>query len=330
MSKTIVVTGGSGYIGSHIARAFKYADSNNKVHLIDRVYRHYTMKGLDGFTCNNFASDVGLSAISKISPDVIVHCAGTSLVEPSVYDPAEYYENNVSSTIRLLNHIKDFKKKPSILFSSSASVYGEPTELPIAESHPLNPISPYGRTKLMVETILRDYSNAYDINSVCFRYFNAAGAWTPDANLGEELGGSHIIARALEASINGRAFNVFGDDYNTPDGTCIRDYVHVLDLASAHIKVLGYLEDNPGFHVFNLGTTQGISNKQIADYIGEKYGFVFLNYGTRRVGDPAVLVADSAKAKKELGWDPEHSDIGNIIDSAYQWYRNIKGVDILV
>ena len=156
MSKTIVVTGGCGYIGSHVARAFKYANSDNKVHLIDRVYRYHTMKGLNGFTCNNFASDVALSAISKLSPDIIVHCAGTSLVEPSVYNPAEYYENNVSSTIRLLNHIKDFKKKPTILFSSSASVYGEPQELPIPESHPLNPISPYGRTKLIVETMLRD------------------------------------------------------------------------------------------------------------------------------------------------------------------------------
>ena len=320
MAKTIIVTGGCGYIGSHIARAFKYADSNNKVHLIDRVYRHHTMKGLDGFVCNNFASDVGLCAISDLSPDIIVHCAGTSLVEPSVYDPAEYYENNVNSTIKLLNHIKNFKKKPSILFSSSASVYGEPQELPIPESHPLNPISPYGRTKLMIETMLRDYSNAYDINSICFRYFNAAGAWPGEYDLGAELGGTHIIARALEASINGKAFNIFGDDYNTPDGTCVRDYIHVLDLAQAHIKVINYLEYNPGFYVFNLGTAQGISNKQIADYVGEKYGFKFLNYGNKRPGDPAILIADSSKAKRDLDWEPEHSDIGTIIDSAYQWY----------
>jgi UDP-glucose 4-epimerase len=322
MAKTIVVTGGCGYIGSHIARAFKYADHNNRVIVIDRVRHKHTLKGIDSFYEGDYASVPAWDIIELAQPDIIVHCAGTSLVEPSVYDPADYYENNVGKTITLLNRIKNLKKKPSILFSSSASVYGEPKELPIAESHPLNPISPYGRTKLMIETMLRDYSNAYDINSICFRYFNAAGAWPLEADLGEELGGTHIIARALEASINGRAFNVFGDDYDTPDGTCIRDYVHVLDLARAHINVISYLEDNPGFHVFNLGTTQGISNKQIADYIGERYGFKFLNYGVRRLADPAVLVADASKAKKELSWDPEHSDIGTIIDSAYKWYIN--------
>jgi UDP-glucose 4-epimerase len=320
MSKTIVVTGGCGYIGSHIARAFRYADHNNRVVIIDRIQHNHTLKDIDCFLRADYASTTALDLIDLEQPDIIVHCAGTSLVEPSVYDPADYYENNVSKTITLLNHIKNYKKKPTILFSSSASVYGEPKELPIPESHPLNPISPYGRTKLMIETILRDYSNAYDINSICFRYFNAAGAWPVEHDLGEESGGTHIIARALEASINGKAFNVFGDDYNTPDGTCVRDYVHVLDLAQAHIKVINYLEYNPGFYVFNLGTAQGISNKQIADYVGEKYGFKFLNYGIKRPGDPAILIADSSKAKRDLDWEPEYSDIRTIIDSAYRWY----------
>jgi UDP-glucose 4-epimerase len=320
MSKTIVVTGGCGYIGSHIARAFRYADHNNRVVIIDRVQHNHTLKDIDCFLRGDYASTPALDLIELEQPDIIVHCAGTSLVEPSVYDPADYYENNVGKTITLLNHIKNFVKKPAILFSSSASVYGEPRELPIPESHPLNPISPYGRTKLMIETMLRDYSNAYDINSICFRYFNAAGAWPVEHDLGEEPGGTHIIARALEASIKGRAFNVFGDDYNTPDGTCVRDYIHVLDLAQAHIKVINYLEYNPGFYVFNLGTAQGISNKQIADYVGEKYGFKFLNYGIKRPGDPAILIADSSKAKRDLDWEPEHSDIGTIIDSAYRWY----------
>ena len=320
MSKTIIVTGGCVYIGSHIARAFRYADHNNRVIIIDRVQHSHTLKDIDCFLKADYASQQALELIELEQPDIIVHCAGTSLVEPSVYDPADYYENNVGKTITLLNHIKNFDKKPTILFSSSASVYGEPNELPIPESHPLNPISPYGRTKLMIETILKDYSNAYDINSICFRYFNAAGAWPVENDLGEEPGGTHIIARALEASINDIVFNVFGNDYNTPDGTCIRDYIHVLDLARAHIKVINYLEYNPGFYVFNLGTAQGISNKQIADYVGEKYGFKFLNYGNKRPGDPAVLVADSSKAKRELDWEPEQSDIGTIIDSAYLWY----------
>lgn len=320
MSKTIIITGGCGYIGSHIARAFRYADHNNRVVIIDRVQHNHTLKDIDCFLRADYASTPALDLIELEQPDIIVHCAGTSLVEPSVYDPADYYENNVGKTITLLNHIKNFTKKPTILFSSSASVYGEPQKLPIPESHPLNPISPYGRTKLMIETMLKDYSNAYNINSICFRYFNAAGAWPVECDLGEEPCGTHIIARALEASINGGAFNVFGDDYDTPDGTCIRDYVHVLDLAQAHIKVINYLEYNPGFYVFNLGTAQGISNKQIADYIGEKYGFKFLNYGVKRPGDPAILIADSSKAKRDLDWEPEHSDIGTIIDSAYRWY----------
>jgi UDP-glucose-4-epimerase GalE len=320
MSKTIIVTGGCGYIGSHIARAFRYADHKNRIVIIDCIQRNHTLKDIDCFLKADYASSNALDLIELEQPDIIVHCAGTSLVEPSVYDPAEYYENNVGKTITLLNHIKNFNKKPTILFSSSASVYGEPKELPIPESHPLNPISPYGRTKLIIETMLRDYSNAYDINSICFRYFNAAGAWLTEHDLGEEPGGTHIIARALEASINGNAFNVFGNDYDTLDGTCIRDYVHISDLAQAHIKVIGYLEYNPGFYVFNIGTSQGISNKQIADYIGEKYGFKFLNYGNKRPGDPAILIADASKAKRDLDWEPEHSDIGTIIDSAYQWY----------
>jgi UDP-glucose 4-epimerase len=318
MSKTIIVTGGCGYIGSHIAQAFRYADHTNRIVIIDRIQRNHTLKDIDCFLKADYASSAALDLIELEQPDIIVHCAGTSLVAPSVYDPGDYYNNNVSKTITLLNFIKDFTKKPSVLFSSSASVYGEPKELPIPESHPLDPISPYGRTKLMIELMLRDYSNAYDINSVCFRYFNAAGA---GFDLGEEYGGTHIISQALEASIGDKTFNIFGDDYETPDGTCIRDYVHVLDLAQAHIKVIDYLKDNPGFYVFNLGTSQGVSNKQIADYIGEKYGFKFLNYGNRRAGDPAVLVADSVKAKTELNWDPANSDIGTIIDSAYLWYK---------
>jgi UDP-glucose-4-epimerase GalE len=327
MSRTIVVTGGCGYIGSHIARAFRYADHNNRIVVIDQVHRTHTLKDIDCFYRGDFADGRALDLIKLEQPDIIVHCAGTSLVGPSMHDPGDYYENNVGKTIALLNCIKDMSKKPVVLFSSSASVYGEPKELPIPESHPLNPISPYGRTKLMIETMLKDYSNAYDINSVCFRYFNAAGAWPIEHDLGEEKDGTHIIARALEASLNNKEFTIFGSDYDTPDGTCVRDYVHVMDLATAHIKAIDFVEDNPGFHVFNLGTTQGVSNKQIADYVSTRYGFKCLTYGFRRQGDPAVLVADALKARTELNWDPDNSDIGNIIDSAYKWYVNNLTVD---
>ena len=322
MGKTIIVTGGCGYIGSHVARAFKNADESNKVHLIDRVYRSHTMKGLNGFTCNDFAGPVGLSAIQDINPDVIVHCAGTSLVGPSMKDPGEYYNNNVSKTIQMLNAIKDMDKKPTILFSSSASVYGDPTKLPIDESHELNPISPYGNTKRIVETILSDYSNAYGINSVCFRYFNAAGAEPINYDLGQEPGATHIIARVLEASFNRDIFTLNGTDYPTSDGTCIRDYIHVWDLASAHLKAVDYVQNNPGAHIFNLGTNKGTSNKEIVNYVYRNYGFKSIEYGIRRSGDPAELIADATKANNVLNWHPAYSNLTTIINSAYKWYCN--------
>lgn len=280
------------------------------------------MKGLDGFTCNDFASPIGLSAIKNINPDVIVHCAGTSLVGPSMTDPGEYYDNNIAKTIQLLNVVKDLDKKPTILFSSSASVYGDPDTLPIDETHELNPISPYGNTKRIVETVLKDYSMAYGINSVCFRYFNAAGAEPFSYNLGQEPGATHIVARALEASFNRTVFTLYGNDYPTPDGTCIRDYIHVWDLATAHLQATDYIQNNPGAHIFNLGTNHGTSNKEIMDYVYRNYGFKSIEHGARRPGDPAELVADAKKANTLLNWHPQYSNLTTIIDSAYKWYCN--------
>lgn len=322
MTKTVVVTGGCGYIGSHIARAFKLANENNRVVIIDRVERSHTLKGIDCFLKADFASTDALDLIDLEQPDVVVHCAGTSLVGPSMTDPAEYYNNNVVKTITMLNSVRRLHKPPVILFSSSASVYGEPEHLPVVECHRLDPISPYGNTKLTVERILYDYSRAYDLSSVCFRFFNAAGAEPNTFDLGQEPGATHIVARALEASISGRTFTIYGDDYPTADGTCIRDYIHVWDLASAHLKAVDFVDSNPGAHVFNLGTQQGISNQQIKEYVSEKYGFKFVHHADRRAGDPAILVADSSFAKEVLGWAPEYSNIETIIDSAYKWYTS--------
>jgi len=318
----VIVTGGCGYIGSHVARAFKNANQENQVHLIDRVYRPHTMKGLDGFTCNDFASPIGLTAIQQIEPDVIVHCAGTSLVGPSMTDPGEYYDNNISKTIQMLNAIKDMDKKPIVLFSSSASVYGNPRHVPITENHNLNPISPYGNTKRITETIFNDYYRAYGINSVCFRYFNAAGAWISEADLGQEPDATHIVARVLEACINGTTFTLNGTDYPTPDGTCIRDYIHVMDLASAHLLAVDYINNTPGAHIFNLGTNTGTSNQEIVDYVSKKYGFNNIKIGLRRAGDPAELIANAWMANTLLNWHPKYSDLPTIVDSAYKWYTN--------
>jgi UDP-glucose-4-epimerase GalE len=328
MTRRIVVTGGCGYIGSHVARAFK--QNGDQVLIIDRVLRLHTLKDIDGYHIGDFADDSSLAAIYDYNPDVIVHCAGTSLVGPSMDDPGVYYDNNISKTIKMLNFVKYFRKKPLIMFSSSAAVYGEPEKLPITESARKQPISPYGNTKLITETILRDYWGAYALPSLCFRYFNAAGAEPFAADLGQEPGATHIVARALEASIAGRAFTINGGEFDTEDGTCIRDYVHVWDIAQAHVKGTDYVlrsgVPNQGASVFNLGTNSGVSNKQIVDYVVEHYGLPFVNYGPMRYGDPAQLIADATEAQARLAWKPEYSSIDTIIDTAYRWYigQNIK------
>jgi UDP-glucose 4-epimerase len=319
MNKKIIVTGGCGFIGSHVARAFK--TQGDQVYIIDRVNREHTLKDIDGFILSDYAGHMSLSAISLIEPDIIVHCAGTSLVGPSVTDPADYYHNNVAKTIELLNYLAKRPNKPAIIFSSSASVYGDPIRVPITEDHPLNPISPYGNTKLIVENILKDYSNAYGISSVCFRYFNAAGAWPDTADLGQEPGATHIVARALEASLSKSAFVLNGTDFPTPDGTCVRDYIHVMDLATAHLRAADYLDQAPGAHIFNLGTNRGTSNQEIVDRVQDQYGIDSVETGPRRVGDPTELVADATRANELLTWSPEYSTINKIINDAYNWYR---------
>jgi UDP-glucose-4-epimerase GalE len=320
MTRKVIVTGGCGYIGSHIARAFK--NQGDQVILIDRVYREHTMKGIDGIVVNDFASPVALSAIVMHEPDIIVHCAGTSLVGPSIANPADYYDNNVAKTIAMLNVVKGMAKMPVILFSSSASVYGEPENWPITEDSKINPISPYGHTKYMVEQVLRDYFVGYNISSVRFRYFNAAGAEPFTHDLGQEPGATHIVARALEASIAEKMFTINGSAFDTNDGTCVRDYIHVWDLAVAHLQAADYLlEDYPqsGSFAFNLGTGSGISNQEIANYIKKQFGLM-VNYGPARPGDPAVLTASSTEAQNTLGWQPRYSDMASIIDSAHKWY----------
>lgn len=329
MTRKIIVTGGCGYIGSHVARAFK--QNGDQVFIIDRVKRDHTLKDMDGYFIGDFISDGSLSTMFDLAPDVIVHCAGTSLVGPSMENPGEYYENNIVKTIALLNFVKEFDKKPVIMFSSSASVYGEPDCLPIKEYDDIHPISPYGNTKAMTETILRDYWGAYALKSMCFRYFNAAGAEPHMFDLGQEAEATHLVARVLEASIAGRAVTINGDDFDTADGTCIRDYVHVWDIARAHVMGADYMLGNdpiehPGAFVFNLGTNHGTSNKEIVDYVYTKYKIPFVNYGPKRFGDPAELVADATEAREKLGWVPEYSDIKTIIDSAYRWYMPLNTV----
>jgi len=329
MTRRIVVTGGCGYIGSHVARAFK--ENGDEVLIIDKVMRQHTLKDIDGWHIGDFADDAALAAIYDIQPDVIVHCAGTSLVGPSMTEPAEYYENNVVKTVRLMDYIKTLNKLPVVMFSSSASVYGDPDCLPIKEYDEIKPMSPYGSTKATCELILKDYSRAYGIDTVCFRYFNAAGAMPGTYDLGQEPDATHIVARVLEASLAGRAFTINGDDFETEDGTCIRDYVHVWDIALAHVRAVGYFARKGQTRTaiaetFNLGTNKGVSNREIVDYVVKKYGIPFVNYGPARPGDPPELIADATKAREELGWTPQFSDIKTIIDTAYRWYAPLNTV----
>jgi UDP-glucose 4-epimerase len=323
----IVVTGGCGYIGSHVARAFKQQGHN--VFIIDRVDRAHARKDIDGYLIKDFASDVALSMLHTLEPDVIVHCAGTSLVGPSMTDPGEYYDNNIAKTIKLLNVVKDLVKKPYIMFSSSASVYGQPDTWPIKEDSAIQPISPYGNTKAITEVILKDYAAAYGISSICFRYFNAAGAEPVNFDLGQEPDATHIVARVLEASINGTEFTLNGSDFDTHDGSCIRDYVHVWDLAQAHIKGVEFLnktsnsEQTAGSYIFNLGTNAGISNWEIVKFVSTTYGLDRLLVQSRRQGDPDVLIADASLANDVLNWFPEYSDLDTIVNSAYKWYTRV-------
>ena len=318
----IVITGGCGYIGSHIARALKQQDSNNRVYAIDRVRKDYTLVGVNAYLHEDYSSKASLLWISEIEPDVVVHCAGDVLVGESVENPVKYYDNNVAKTITLLSHLTTLKRRPLVLFSSSASVYGNPATVPVVESAPIQPISPYGTSKAIIERLLHDYNVAYQLPSVCFRYFNACGAEPSHYNLGQAPNASHIIARVLEAKIRNTAFTLNGNDYNTPDRTCIRDYVHVWDLADAHIRAIQWVmaQNTKPAAVFNLGTKHGISNQEIIDYVLLNYGPVEVKVGPRRPGDPDCLVADADVAYRTLGWKPNYSTINQIIDSAYKWY----------
>ena len=320
----VVVTGGCGYIGSHIARALKYQDPKNQVYVIDRERREHTLDNISGYLHSDFASRSSLMWITELEPDVIVHCAADTLVGESVADPAKYYENNISKTVTLMSHVKDLKKKPLILFSSSASVYGNPGNRAVVENDLKLPISPYGVSKHVVERLLSDYFDAYQIPSVCFRYFNAAGAEPDKFDLGQAAGASHIITRIIEAKLANKTFTLNGQDYKTPDGTCIRDYVHVWDIATAHIKAIDWVfKGNHYAAAMNLGTNHGISNQQIIDYIRNQYGDFQMEVGPRRAGDPDILIAEANVAQTIIKWTPEHSTIEEIVDSAWKWYNRV-------
>ena len=312
---TVVVTGAAGYIGGEIALLLK--DAGHTVIGIDYRPLQKHQKGLlDSFVLADFDSNTAYKQLLDIRPAAIVHCAGTSLVGPSIKNPSDYYSNNVVKTMILLNFIVQAIPRTRFIFSSSAAVYGEPVMTPCHEVDPKEPISPYGQSKLMVEQILESYHRAYGLDYVAFRYFNACGADSQKRH-GQEPGATHIIARVLECLRDDTEFTLNGTNYPTPDGTCIRDYVHVEDIARAHAFAL---DPAVPAGVYNLGSGSGSSNQEIiaaAERItGKELKIVS---GKQRDGDPPLLTASAGKFNSVVDqW--QHHDLDTMISHAWAWY----------
>lgn len=311
----VVVTGAAGYIGGQIALMLN--DAGHSVTGIDRRPLPPHLQGAMKFVQADFDSDESYRRLLDVQPEAIVHCAGTSLVGPSIKYPSDYYHNNVVKTLNLLNIMMAAMPRARFIFSSSAAVYGEPIMTPCHEVDPREPISPYGESKLMVEQILESYHRAYGLDYVAFRYFNACGA---DSRVrhGQEPGATHIIARVLESIRDGKDFVLNGIDYPTSDGTCVRDYVHVEDIARAHVMALN---QSVTAGVYNLGSNTGTSNREIIDAAQQVTGdAVMIRLGEKRAGDPPVLTASAAKFGLVAGkW--KHHELDDMIRHAWAWYN---------
>lgn len=316
----ILVLGGAGYIGSHMVKMLGRAGYRPVV-IDDLSSGHADAVGDAELRIGSFGDEAFINeAIRTIKPAAVMHFASFIQVGESVRDPAKYYQNNFNATHTLLEAMRhhDVNK---FIFSSTAAIFGNPITTPIAESHPTQPINPYGRTKLFVEQMLKDYDTAYGLKSVCLRYFNAAGA-DPDGELGERHDPeTHLIPLVLRAAA-GRSshITVFGTDYDTPDGTCVRDYVHVHDLCSAHLLALNQLLDGADSARFNLGNGNGFSVRQVIDTVEKITGRVVpIEYGPRREGDPPALIADAAAARRRLQWEPLYPRLDDIVRHAWAW-----------
>ena len=310
-----VVTGVAGYIGGQVALQLK--DAGHTVVGIDCRPLQKHQKGLlDSFVLADFDSDTAFKKLLNVRPDAIVHCAGTSLVGPSIKNPSEYYFNNVAKTLELITFITRAMPQTRFIFSSSAATYGEPVMVPCDEVDPTEPVSPYGESKLMIDMMLESYHRAYGLDYVSFRYFNACGA-DPRGRHGQEPGATHIIARVLESIRDNQEFTLYGDNYPTPDGTCVRDYVHVDDIARAHVLAL---DQTIPAGIYNLGSNMGTSNREIiaaAERITNKT--LTVTVGEQRVGDPPMLTASADKFNAVAGAWQSHS-LDDMIQHAWAWY----------
>jgi len=321
MTKKILVTGGAGYIGSHTCKRLKQAG------LIPVTYDNLIYGHKDAVKWGPFEqgdildSSRLLTVFEKYQPSAVIHFAAFAYVGESVEDPGKYYTNNVSGTINLLETMR-MSGCCNIVFSSTCATFGEPSLLPITELTQQSPINPYGRSKLMIEQILKDYDIAYNIRHVSLRYFNAAGA-DPENEIGEShTPETHLIPLVIDSVLGKRGnITVFGTDYDTPDGTAIRDYIHVTDLAEAHVRALQIFDEKKESDQFNLGTGTGTSVQEVIDMVAQVSGKkVPVVYGRRRAGDPPALVANAVKAHEILGWQPTYSGLETIVKTAWNWH----------
>ena len=317
----VLVVGGAGYIGSHTVRLLK--QSGHQVVVLDNLSTGFQAAIADTELVVGDMRDRQLveSALQKYSIDAVMHFAAFALVGESVTEPAKYYQNNVIGTLELLETMRacDVKR---IVFSSTCATYGVPDKIPITEQTLQAPCNPYGFTKLVIERALDDYAKAYGFGFAALRYFNAAGA-SPEGGIGEDHDPeSHLIPIVLQVALGQREnISIYGDDWPTPDGTCVRDYIHVDDLGDAHLRALERLEFGRGIKV-NLGTGNGYSVRQIIDACREVTGHpIPAKVGPRRAGDPPALVADASQAFKQLGWEPKYKDPAAIIKTAWAWHQ---------
>ena len=318
----VLVVGGAGYIGSHAVRLLIEAGHNVTVY--DNLSRGHRDSVPAGLLVEGELSDRPkvVETLHSKKIDAVMHFAAFALVNESVNDPSLYYRNNVIDAVELLDAMREADVK-RIVFSSTTATYGEPEQIPIAETTPQQPINPYGFTKMVFEQALADYAAAYGFGYAALRYFNAAGA-RPDGTIGEDHDPeSHIIPIVLQVALGQRdSITIFGDDYDTPDGTCVRDYIHVHDLGEAHLLALNKLESGKGLCV-NLGTGRGTSVREIVEACREVTGHPIPEVmGQRRAGDPSTLVADAKLAKKLLGWEPKFTNVKAIVETAWKWHKS--------
>jgi UDP-glucose 4-epimerase len=319
----ILITGGAGYIGSHtVAELIEAAE---EVVVLDNLQKGHKNALLGGrFYQGDLRDEEFLDKVFRENEiEAVIHFAADSLVGESMTDPLKFYNNNVVSTLRLLTKMREMGVN-KVVFSSTAAIYGEPSRTPIFESAATCPTNPYGETKLVVEKALKWADKAYGIKSISLRYFNAAGA-QDNGKIGEDhYPESHLIPIVLQAALKKReGINIFGDDYATPDGTCVRDYIHVSDLAQAHILALKRLRENGESNFYNLGNGMGYSVKEVVETAREVTGLqIEASVVDRRPGDPAVLIASSDKIKRDLGWTPRFNNLKTIVETAWNWHKN--------